>query len=593
MRVKIITAALLCITVIFFAASVSGEESKESLKADKQYRIVFSTFDRSSAGKYSELRDSVQTMLASRLAAIDGVDVLDKTFTDKELSAIKRKSPRQDLSLGGLNADYLVTGSLFSLTSGLEIQVELYPLVSKDKVLHFSVHCKTPDTLITDVEQLSKTIGGQAFGDKRSSVTEEKKEGEAGGNAGFITAHPEEAYKRNAYVGSVVGVAGSGVTAKGVGARLTKRLPFDARLMAVGDITGDGERKILLLTGSQLRLFTSKGEDIRKIAETSLPPNLVVHAINLADLDGDGQEEIYLSGTDGLYVSSMILQYDAAGGFPVISRNIPWYLRPLFVPGKGWQLAGQKRGVKRIDLISPGVYLLALDKQYTITQGDRLALPPSVNLFDFVYADLDGDGFYELVAVDQKEKLRVYSPSNELMWVSQKNFGASKIYLGPSQGGATSETSRRNFTVEENSERELIFVPGRILVTDIDQDGKQDLVISESEKAGIGNYFRRLRFYEDGALVGLSWNKSTLTEMWRTGNFRGYLAGYDFSLLAKQAQQGQMKTEDEHKTIGKLIVGSLPKSGSLLDLLPGQGETELSIYDLEFTFTNSQAKDKQ
>ena len=190
------------------------------------------------------------------------------------------------------------------------------------------------------------------------------------------------------------------------------------------------------------------------------------------------RQEIYLSGTDGLYVSSMIMKYDTTG-FHILARNIPWYLRPLFVPGKGWQLAGQKRGVEKIDLVSPGVYLLTLMQKIRLSKEERLALPPSVNLFDFVYADLDGDGFYEIVAVDQKEKLRVYNPGNELMWVSQKNFAGSKIYLGPSRGGATSKNDRRNFTPDEDAERELIFVPARIIVTDINKDGKEEIVVSE------------------------------------------------------------------------------------------------------------------
>ena len=121
-------------------------------------------------------------------------------------------------------------------------------------------------------------------------------------------------------------------------------------------------------------------------------------------------------------------------------------------------------------------------------------MPKGVNLFDFNYADLDGDGFYEIVAVDQNEKLRVYNVGNELMWVSQKNFGGSNIYLGPSQGGAMSQTDQRNFTVDENSERDLIFVPARIIVTDLNGDGKEEIVISE-DNSGIRvfKHFIRLR----------------------------------------------------------------------------------------------------
>jgi hypothetical protein len=561
---------------------VSGQESKEQSQADtnKQYQIVFSTFENNSAGSYSYLRDSIQAMLASRLAARDKVTVLEKTFSQVELNSLKKKGEQKALSIGGEKADYLVTGEIFSLTSGLKIQVDMYPLVSDREVLHFSVHSKTPDTLIADVEQLSQDIGQTAFGEKPATPGKAREIGDAGENKGFVTVHPEEAYKRNVHTGVAL-VAGSGVATKGRGPQMSATVPVDMRAMAVGDVNGDGDKEILILSGRDLKLFSTKEKNLLQVAETALPQDLVSHAINLADLDGDGKEEIYLSGTDGLYVSSMIIKYDTAGGFQTVSRNIPWYLRPIFVPGKGWQLAGQKRGLGRIDLVSPGVFLLSLDAKNTLAQGQRLSLPSSVNLFDFVYADLDGDGFSEIVAVDQKEKLRVYNPGNDLMWVSEKNFASSKIYLGPPRGGMEDQNKLRNFTPDEDVERELVFVPSRIIVTDIEKDGKEEIVVSEGTKIGL-SLFNRLRFYDSGAVVSMAWNGSMLTESWRTGNYRGYVAGYGFSLL-DEPQPEKTEKNAPLKSAGRLFVGHLPKSGSLADLIPGGDETELIVYDLEFS----------
>jgi hypothetical protein len=580
MRVKLIAVTLLCIT-LNFVGSVSGEESKEQSQADKHYRIVFSTFDSDSAGKYSYLRDSVQAMLSSRLAAREKVSVLEKTFSREELNALKKEGSQKPLSIGGETADYLVTGELFSLTSGLEIQVDVYPLAQDKEVLHFSALSKTPDTLIADVEQLSLKIAQTAFGEK-VMLPGQAASGDEDGARGFVTAHPEEAYKRNIHTGMAGGVEGSGVLTKGRGAVMSTTVPVDMRAMAVGDVTGDGDRETLVLSGQSLRLFKIQDKALVQIAETSLPPFIVTHALNLADLDGDGKEEIYISGTDGLDVSSMIMKYDPAGGFQQVASNIRWYIRPLLVPGKGWQLAGQRRGVERVDLVAPGVFLLSLDADKTLVKGDRLPLPSGVNLFDFVYADLDGDDFYEIVAVDQKEKLRVYNPGNELMWVSEKNFAASKIYIGPGRGGMSDANRRRNFTPDEDLERELIFVPAKIIVTDINKDDKEEIVVSEGKRLGL-NWFNRLRIYDSGAVVSLAWDGSVLAESWRTGNLQGHVAGYGFTLLDQPQRQESTKNDDMIQTMGRLFVGHLPKSGSLAELIPGSGETELKVYDLEFS----------
>jgi hypothetical protein len=562
---------------------VLGEEKKEPSRGDKQYQVVFSIFDNNSAGEYAYLRDSIQAMLAGRLAAGDGVRVLEKTFSQEELNVLKKEGTPSSLSINGKKADYLLTGELFSLTSGLEVLVDLYPLVPDKEVLHFSLLAKTPDTLIADVEQLAGDIAQTAFGAQPFVAGQETKRGVADGSAAFVTVHPEAAYKRNVHTGTIIGVAGSGVTTTGRGARMNTTVPVDMRALAVGDVTGDGAKDILLLAGSSLRLFGIRENALVQVAETSLPKTLVSHALNLADLNGDGLDEIYISATDGLYVSSMVMDYQPGTGFQVITENIRWYLRPLLVPGKGWQLAGQLRGLEKIDLVRPGIIsLVTLDADNKVVEGDRLPLPPAVNLFDFVYADLDGDGFFEVVAADQKEKLRVYSPGNELMWVSKDNFAGSKIYLGPSRGGATSEQDRRNFTPDEDAERDLIFVPGRLIVTDIDKDGRQEIVVSEAENVGL-SYFNRLRLYAGGAVVSLAWNGATLNESWRTGNFKGYVAGYGFTLLDEAQLLETNGNGAAEKTLGRLFVGHLPKSGSFAELLPGNAETELTVYDIEFS----------
>jgi curli biogenesis system outer membrane secretion channel CsgG len=556
---------------------VHGKDSDEKLK------FAFSTFDVSSAGSYAYLRDGIQSMLVSRLATKERIIVLDRTFSEKELFALKNKP--LDAAVGGSAAavaDYLVTGSLYGLKTGLNIQVVLYPFTAGKETLRFQADVKNQENLMNDVERLAGEIVQSTLGNKKTDSTAVKTSGDGAGVSGFVTTHPEAAYKKSVNAGAVVGMSGSGVQATAVEGKRSATLSKEIHTLATGDIDGDGIDDIVVLAGNTLEFYKLDGKKINKVATVNLPSAVECHAINMADLDNNGQMEIYVSSTEGLNVSSLIVDWDRGKGFRIVTQNIPWYIRPLFVPGKGWRLIGQRRGAEKTELVKPGIYLLDLDARGNPVQGEQLPLAPGINLFDFVFADLDGDGSAEIVAIDKKERIKVFNRANELLWVSKKNFGGSYIYLGPSRGGAVNYQDRKNFTLDEDFDRELIFVPGRLVVTDVDNDGRQEIVVNENKLSSM-SIFEKMRIYDDGVIVGLAWDGTALNELWRSGTFRGYIAGFGFSVLKKLNEVGTIANKGNNKTTVSLTVGHLPSSGSLVGLLPGISETQLTIYDLEFT----------
>ncbi len=580
MRKKGIAIVCFC-CLVFGPAMVFGKGDNET------YRIVFSTFDSSSAGKSAYLRDGIQNMLASRLAAKDRVVVLDRTLSDKELKSLKSGQRPDPGGAAVPPADYLVAGSLYDLKGGLSIQVVLYPFATDREIVRLEALVKNPDNLLADVGQLSEEIAQSAFGYTAVAAGSSEAAGQGGGVAGFVTAHPEAAYKKGQYTGTIIGATGGSVRVAAREGKQNITMDRDIRTMAVADLDGDGQDEIAVLLENGIELYKSDGKKIERVGKASLPSSVDSHALNIADLDRNGHMEIYVSGTDGLEVSSMIMTWTREKGFQVLAENIPWYIRPVLIPGKGWRLAGQKRGFEKVQLVKAGVYLLDIGTQQAISAGEQLPLPEGVNLFDFVFADLDGDGIPETVAIDKKERMKIFNQANELLWVSKKTFGGSQIYIGPSRGEAVNKQDRRNFSADEDFERELIFVPGRLVVADVDNDGRQEIVVSENTLSAVSIY-SRLRIYNDGMVVGMAWDGSALHELWRTGTFRGYIAGYGFSLKDKAEGARKVLGADGKNTIAGLYVGHLPRSGSLLGLLPGTAETQLTAYELEFSYEKTQ-----
>lgn len=417
--------------------------------------------------------------------------------------------------------------------------------------------------------RLVKMLGG---GDKSTE--------HLSGNSGFITEHPEAAYKKKLHAGAFTSVEGRGIKASAQGAKRSIEVPIEMITMTVGDLDLDGEEEVLIMSQNQLQLYDITEKGLELIGQTTLPRGKRNHAINIADINGDNVKEIYVSATQGLDVSSMIWTWDKGDGFTLVADRIPWYLRPVEKPGDGWILMGQKRGLEKIDFMQPGIYVLELATDYEIVEQKKVGLPPKVNLFDFVFADLNGDGSFETITIDHLEKMKVYNSIHELLWVSKRSFGGSNIYLGPSQGEAADDVDRWGLTVDEEALREPIFVPNTVLVKDFDKDGSQEIIVNEN-KSNYLDIFYKLRIYDSSLVVGLHWNGEGMDEVWRTGKYDGLIAAYNFASTNNEKEVNSLIEQGKNPT-GRLFIGHVPAKGTLRDMLPGGLESELKVYDLEF-----------
>ncbi|MFT5700292.1 MAG: TolB-like protein [Desulforhopalus sp.] len=565
--------------ILIFCLSVSLC-SVGSVFADndpKDYKFIFSTFDDTSAKNYAYLRDSIQTMLMSRLSASENIEVIDRVLSKKEVAILAQKSGEAK-TISGEDADYLVTGGIYALAKGINVQVTLYPFDPSLKVLNVSRVSEKASDIIADSDELIVSILKELFGD--TAVNGEGTVSAGASTSDFTTQHPEAEYKKGLYSGTIVESKLHGIEAKATGIKKTLSVAGEIIACTVGDLDGDGIDELVSLTSSTLDIYQSQERKIVKVAEMKLPSSFRGHGLNIADLNKDGELEVYISATEDLLVASRIVAWGKVRGFKTLAKDVRWYLRPIYNKANGWQLAGQKRGLSKVDFVAKGIFLLDLDESFKISEQSRLPIPDDINLFDFTYAELDGNNGEELVVLDSNEKLRVISNDNELLWVSSSSFGGSKTYIGPSQGTAVDEQSKTNLSVDEDADRELIFVPARILVTDVDNDGISEIVVNENKSGALG-FFKRLRSYDGGTVVGLAWNGAELTEAWRTGRYKGYVVDYFFH-KTNATPPVEAVSDGKHTASGRLYVANMPHSGSFVGLLPGVSDTKLTIYELDF-----------
>jgi hypothetical protein len=343
--------------------------------------------------------------------------------------------------------------------------------------------------------------------------------------------------------------------------------------VVVGDLNQDGTNELVVSSRSMIRIFTYADFNFRQIAAYDFSPALKIHAINIGDHDGSGTPKLYISADEGRFASSAILSWDGGESLQPVGQELRWYIRPLTVPGKGEILVGQQNSQRSIEnYLSPGVFELSRDPGTgELIRGAKLLLPEGTNLFDFIQADLSGDGATETVVIDQKMRMLVYDAALNLIWVSSANYGGSKRYFGPVwQRTEKDELTGLSQAAQDN--RTLVFIPGRLDVKDITGDGLPEVVISTNEINVATEYFSNVRSFDGGSVACLGWYGQGLVELWQTSRIDGYVADYFFDRDAQQP-------ENKSKVLNRLYVAQIPPA-SILDKILAGSESRLLAYEM-------------
>ncbi|MFH2123378.1 MAG: FG-GAP-like repeat-containing protein [Pseudomonadota bacterium] len=556
--------------LLFVSVFISFLFALPQLHAAEQHSLVaFLPFTVNASKDMSYLRDGLGEMLASRLSAEAGVVAVDKRTVDAALGTGGKPDPKQLEALAArMGADYLLYGSVTSLGGGMSFDARLYSVAAKSSETFYATAAKEGDVM-TAIDGLAWGILEKSFGKKRpGSVTAPQAAVAATESAALQTAHPDRTFRATAGFGnsSLLWSEGASQFFK------TRNVPLSLEGIAIGDVDGDGVMEVVMADREKVVVYQLNAGRLSEFSQIKLSARYKIHAVNVADLNGNGKAEIYISAADTAMPGSMGVEWDGKQ-MGTLFEDARYYIRPVKVPGLGVVLAGQKAGTEGVAISGP-IYILTRDGAQLVGE-ERLPVPSGVNLFDFSFADLDGDGEWEIVALDQWNKLLVMKQSGKVLWKSEERYGATKRYIGgKSAMQMTQQTgARRGATKVVDGSTEVLFesvyIPSRILVTDVDGDGIDDIIVN-ANTATWTSLVRSSQVFQSGTMLGLKWNGVGLQELWRTRKVDGYVVDYD-----ARSNHLPLKNGVEELSVGVVAQGSF---GDVL----AADESMLLVYPLQF-----------
>ena len=483
--------------------------------------MVFLPFTVQTDTPQQYLREGLADILASRITAQTGQLAVHRSKETTQLATLLQQGDQQAFTkiLKKIDADYLVIGSLEQHDANYEITIYLFnqttPLPSS-----FAKTIPSLDKAIPALDELSGEIAEQISHKKRSGKTTTVSP-ENQGISGFQTAHPDRIYRDGLYKTS----GSSGIEDENLklwSSWQSKEISEKVRAMDAADLNGDGKQEIVLAQMGSIAIYHCTDGQFEQVTEQLISDYLSPHSVSLADLDGNGLMEIYVSANIGDKPSSLVLEWDGSD-IHILSEKIPYYIR-LGTNQEGKQiLIGQNGSNKGITgrifcrLIRSADGSLAATTPFTV--------PEAFNLFDFIRVDLDKNGTLEFVGLTVDNRLVVMDQEGSLLWTSEPGYGASKFFLGAG---------------EQNMEEDFMprYLHLRLIARDLDDDGTPEIIIGINRMSSAVKYFQRLRFFKGSSINALVWDGSAMTSLWETKMIPGYLT--DYQLLKDNSHPGRM-----------------------------------------------------
>lgn len=192
--------------------------------------------------------------------------------------------------------------------------------------------------------------------------------------------------------------------------RLYVDLPFGVRLIASGDVDGDGKAELLMSTGKDVRLYVPGGElsEGIRIKGSVTDEHIWLDAM---DLNGDGRDEVIITFMKDDAVNSRIYELKDSKFSVMWQGNV--FLRRI-----GNELIAQ--AYANGEGYKGSVFTIVWHDGYK--KGSNVSLPKDVNIYDFVYIN-EPDGRRLILAYDDAGYLNLYDDKGSRIWHSKEDYG--------------------------------------------------------------------------------------------------------------------------------------------------------------------------
>jgi TolB-like protein len=474
-------------------------------------RVLVLPFDIQSDSDLSFLQKGISQMLASRLASDASIEVIS---VDGASAAAISKSNDEAAAVSTaarLKTDYVCYGSVTVTNENVQTDAWLVRTADETALVVFSQTGKNQGDVLQQVKSFSAEIL-TALGSKAPVMTPPMPRQQQA-TADESRRHPDTLWTGAVATGStpIRMMASDGKTE----ANVWRSLKFQAEIksLAIGDVIGDKQNELVIINDNSVSLYRSVAGKLELIDEFAGEMDNTAIRVDVADINQNGRAEIFVTNLyhDKTELKSYVLEWNGSK-LEKIVQDANWYFRVMTAPGKKPVLLGQQRGMA--ELFSKSVHELTW-RNGTYAASSLAEVPRGLSLYAFTSGNALNEGKDMTVALTSDLRLRVLDQTGDMEWTSSERFTGGGIYM-PYPVDASNSSAPEELRIKR------YYLPQRISISDIDKDGKNEVILVNN-KDFLKNYLPNLRIFKSGHIDCLQWEGASFGIKWRTTDVSGQI----------------------------------------------------------------------
>ena len=426
------------------------------------------------------LGQGIKRMLISRIEGAGIETVPDEKYIpllDEKETKGKVGKKRAEKLARDVDADFALIGSITSIGGGYSLDLALLEVAKDGSTLTRISKAVDEDQLIPQMSDIAyqlraliqgKEMPSRKMADETSKQTADKTAGEAEEKIAIL---PKTLTKKGIFSQIESDEQEPRAIDKGLlfkpareyqGFKPTGKISVGMSVMAfdMGDLDGKAGIELLVLGKRQLRLYVRQGASfvLKDTLRASFGEDYL--KVSTGDTDNDGVAEIYLVSDYGMRAKSTVLQWD--GTFIRLDRRAG-HMQAIKDPisNKSLLLFQESKIGK---FFSGGIYLTNYENKGQLKRGEQLPSLKGAQFYTLTLIDIDSDGTPEWAGLGDESRLYVWDKQGATIWRGNKHLGGTNNAIRSGEPTGRGDPPPR------------IPLNSRLLITDIDGDGKQEIL---------------------------------------------------------------------------------------------------------------------